>query len=83
MPLSSVQQTVEQMIENSDNSAYMSLWLRYRNNFLGAWLNDNNVSLGIYDTREDYLKKPYPTSTPEQLMQAWRSMYYSDRKSVV
>ena len=75
VPLSSVQQTVEQMIENSDNSAYMSLWLRYRNNFLGAWLNDNNVSLGIYDTREDYLKKPYPTSTPEQLRQAWRSMY--------
>ena len=75
VPLSSVQTAVEQMIENSDNSAYMSLWLRYRNNFLGAWLNDNNVSLGIYDTREDYLKKPYPTSTPEQLRQAWRSMY--------
>ena len=33
------------------------------------------MSLGIDDTREDYLKKPYPTSTPEQLMQAWRSMY--------
>lgn len=75
VPLSSVQKAVEQMIENSDNSAYMSLWLRYRNNFLGAWLDDNNVGLGVYDTRNGYLEKPYPTSTPEQLRQAWRSMY--------
>ena len=70
-----VSDRVTRTIVDSDNDAYASLVEQYGRDFFVSWLNEHDVSLGPYETRQQYVAWKYPHSTPHQLAEEWRAVY--------
>lgn len=70
-----VSDRVTRTIVDSDNDAYASLVEQYGQDFFVSWLNEHEVSLGPYETRQQYVAWKYPHSTPHQLAEEWEAVY--------
>ena len=74
-PYANVKTLIENAIIYSDNSSYASLRRQYGDDCLKAWMKENDIDPGVYDTTDEYAEVWYPRSTSAQLMDAWLSIY--------